>query len=488
MMNLIRVPVKRLRQSVRLALKRPAAGSIAIMEAQIRVRNTMLLIGPLHTFIVVILFGIAFNSHAGGVYGNGVGAQSMSMGGADVASAESPLGAMGENPAGLAFMPSTQLDLGVIGGITQGQFNKPGVSEGHADSAPGALPETGLALPLGKWPVTLGLSFVPESSLLADWHYLDPPGGLGGKTSYGYQKDESEIIVLRSALGAAVKINSLLSFGASVGLIYNENRLETPYVFQDLQQGPGGPKNSAYNGAKTLLNLHTSGFGYDAQMGLIFHPATNLQFGLSYQSETRVDTTGSASGDPSLQFGHPQGTLPFQYHANVRNIFPQEINGGLSWKFQPQWRLALQVDWVGWADAFHTLPVSLSSGNNATVNGVLGSSFKDLVPLNWKDELVYRAGVEYKVNKALSLRGGYCFGSSPVPGSTLTPLTAAIMENTLTAGIGYQWEHFRFDLAYQYSFPATQYVGKSGLLSGEYSNSSTEVSVHILALTTSIRF
>jgi long-chain fatty acid transport protein len=436
----------------------------------------------------VLILGAILSARGDGVYGNGVGAQSIAMGGADVAWAAGPLGAMGENPAGLGFLTASQLDLGGVGVITHGEFNKPGVSNGDLDETLYALPEGALGLPLGKWPVTVGLSFVPESALLADWHYLDPPGGLGGTTSYGYQQDKSEIIVLRSALGAGVKISSKLSFGASVGLIYNENTLDAPYIFQNLQPGPHGPINTAYNGAKTLLDLHTSGFGWDAQGGLIFRATTNLQFGVSYQSEARVDTTGSASGDPSLQFGHPQGTLPFDYDANVRNIFPQNVTAGVSWRVHPQWRFAVQVDWIDWQDAFKTLPVSLSDGNNATVNSVLGSSFKDLVPLNWKNEFVYRSGVEFDVTKNIALRAGYCYGGSPVPDSTLTPMTSAITENTVTAGIGYHWRRFGVDLAYQYDFPATQNVGTSGLRSGEYSNSSTEVSMHILALTTSVRF
>jgi long-chain fatty acid transport protein len=468
--------------------KQRSVATATILTAFLRVKNGRRLISRYLSAVLLVFWRLTCNSQADGIYGNGVGAQSMAMGGADVAWAAGPLGAMGENPGGLGFLTASQLDLGGVGGLTQGQFNKPGVSSGHLDHTFAALPEGALGLPLGKWPVTVGLSFVPESTLLADWNYLDPPGGLGGKTSYGYQQDKSEIIVLRSALGAGVKVNSQLSFGASVGMIYNENRLDAPYIFQNLQPGVGGPANSAYNGAKTLLNLHTTGFGYDAQAGLIFRATTNLQFGASYQSESRVDTTGKASGDPSLQFGHPQGTLPFRYDANVRNIFPQNVAAGGSWKLHPQWRLALEVDWIDWENAFRTLPVSLSDGNNATVNSVLGSSFKDLVPLNWKDEFVYRAGLEFNLTKEIALRTGYCFGGSPVPDSTLTPLTAAIMENTLTAGIGYQWRQFQFDLAYQYNFPATQNVAKSGLLSGEYSNSSTEVSMHILAFTTSFRF
>src|ERR1700722_3247798 len=431
---------------------------------------------------------LVLNSHADGIFGNGVGARSMSMGGADVAWASDPLGAMAANPSGLGFLTAPELDFGGVGGLAQGQFNKPGVSSGELDQRISALPEGAFGMPLGSWPVAVGLSFVNESTLLADWHYVDTPGGLGGATSYGYQQDKSEIIVVRTALGAGVRVNSKLSFGASVGLVYNDNQLETPYIFQHLQPGPHGPANGAYDGAKTLLNLHTTGFGWNAQAGMMFRATTNLQFGLSYESETRVDTSGGASGDPSLQFGYPQGTLPFHYNADVRNIFPQDVSAGASWKFLPRWRLALQVDWIDWRDAFHTLPVSLSGGDNATVNSVLGSSFSDSIPLNWRSEFVYRAGLEYKLTENFALRACYSYGSSPVPDSTLTPMTAAIMENTLTAGVGYHWRRFEVDLAYQYDFPATQNVGTSGLLSGEYSNSSTQVNMHILALTTSVRF
>ena len=436
----------------------------------------------------IVFVSLASDSHADGIFGNGVGARSMSMGGADTAWASDPLGAMAANPSGLGFLTAPELDFGGVGGVAEGQFNKPGVSSGDLDGRVSVLPEGAFGMPLGNWPVSVGLSFVPESTLLADWHYVDPPGGLGGTTSYGYQQDKSEIIVLRTALGAGVGVGSKFSFGASVGLIYNANQLETPYIFQDLQPGPHGPTNNAYDGAKTLLNLHTTGFGWNAQAGMMYRATSNLQFGLSYESQTKVDTSGGASGDPSLQFGYPQGTLPFHYNADVRNTFPQNLSLGASWKFQPRWRLALQVDWIDWRDAFHNLPVSLSGGNNATVNSVLGSSFSDSIPLDWRSEFVYRAGLEYKLTGNFDLRLGYSYGSSPVPDSTLTPMTAAIMENTLTAGVGYHWRRFAVDLAYQYDFPATQNVGTSGLLSGEYSNSSTQVSMHILALTTSYRF
>jgi long-subunit fatty acid transport protein len=418
---------------------------------------------------------------ANGIYGNGVSASSMGMAGADVAWAADPLSAMTENAAGLGFLTQPEIDLGAVGGLFQGSFSKPGVSSGSLDESLQALPDGAIGIPLKNWPVTFGLSVAPQSGLLANWHYNDPPGGLNGTTSYGYQQDQSEILLLRSALGAAVKINSRLSFGASIGLLYNQNELVAPYIFQNLQP-------ATVNGAKTLLNLNTTGFGGDATAGMIFRATTNLQFGVNYQSESIINSSGGASGDPYAQFGIQPGPLAFHYDAEVKNKFPQLVSAGASWQFHPQWRAALQVDWVDWADAFNSLHISMSDGSNPGVNNVLGSSFKDSFPLDWKSEFVYRAGLEYDVTENLTLRLGYCYGQSPVPADTLTPMTAAINEHTVSAGVGYRWRNVGFNVAYQYAIPATQSVGTSGLLAGEYSNSSTTVAAQLLAITTRISF
>ncbi len=420
-------------------------------------------------------------TRASGIYGNGIGADAMSMGGAEVAWAADPLSAMTANPAGLGFLSRPQIVLGAEGASLQGKFNKTG-SDGSLDSGIQGLPEGGFDFPLSCIPVTFGISVAPQSALLANWHYNDPPGGLGGGVSYGYQQDKSEILLLRSAIGAAWQISSEISVGASLGLLYNDNQLVTPYVFQDLQP-------PTVNGAKTLLNLQTAGFGGDATVGVLYRATTNLQFGAFYQSESIINSSGDATGDPYAQFSPtPPGPLAFHYNAEVKNRFPQNASAGFSWRLLPRLRMSAQVDWIDWAHSFDTLHISLSHGNNPGVDGVLGPSFRDNIPLNWSSEFVYRVGWEYAVTDNLDLRIGYCYGASPVPDSTLTPVTAAITEHTLTAGAGYRWGRYRFDIAYQYFIPANQSVGQSGLLSGEYSNSSTTFSAHVLAIMTGFTF
>ena len=440
-------------------------------------KRKLLPVAPIAASITILIFSQSATIQADGIYMNGIGARAMSMGGADVAYASDPLGAMGNNPAGLGFLTEPAGNLGFVGGIVQGTFIKAPFSEGSLDSNPNALPEGAFAMPVGK-KITVGVSIAPVSALNANWTYIDPPGGLGGKTSYGNQTEHSSILVLRSAVGAGITLTPKLALGASFGVDYNQNLLQAPYIFQYTPHVAG---------AKTLLNLQTDGEGYNGQVGLLYRPLTNLQLGLAYQSETQVNTYGRAIGDVGAQFG--VSSIPFTYDAKVRNIFPQMVNGGLSWGFHPQWRLALQLDWIGWHNAFKQLPVTLTAGSNPTVNGVAGSSsIHDSVPLNWSDEFVYRAGLEYEVVKNLFLRAGYCYGASPVPDQTLTPLTATITEHTFTAGVGYHWRRYQVDLAYQYDIPITRDVGASALLSGEYSNSSVSVSTHWLALTLGATF
>ena len=88
----------------------------------------------------------------------------------------------------------------------------------------------------------------------------------------------------------------------------------------------------------------------------------------------------------------------------------------------------------------------------------------------------------------LALRGGYGYSNNPVPASTLSPLTAAIMTNQIATGLGYRIARWRIDLAYGIDPKATENVGKSALLSGEYNNSTVRLGTQALSLNTSFQF
>jgi long-chain fatty acid transport protein len=441
------------------------------------------------THIAIVVFAamtaLASLAFANGIRTDGVGARAMSLGGADVAWADDPLGALGANPAGLSALRRPEMDAGFVMGLPTGSFKNRVDDDGHLAQRAEFGPEFAIGLPVGSTPLALGIGIVPEAGLSAHWRYDDPPGGLGGKASYGSQANNSAIRVLRSAVAMSVQLSRTVSVGASLGFDYNENELHTPYVFQT---------QPALRGGKVLLRLETNGWGVNGSAGVMFRPRDDLQFGLSYESSTGVRSHGGASGNAGAQLkslGGPYALArrDFHYDAEVDTKFPQIVSGGMSWKFHRGWRLALQVDWIDWSGAFDTLPVKLRHGNNADLNGVAGADhLQDNIPLRWRDSFVYRAGLEYALTENFSLRCGYAYGRSPVPDGTLTPLTAVIPEHTLSLGAGYSRGRFRLDLAYQWSLPATRHVGERALLSGEYSDSTTRVGIQWVGLTTSVAY
>ena len=403
----------------------------------------------------------------------------MSLAGAGTAVAADPLDALFDNPAALGQIDRLTAQLGVDAALVTGKFH----DRVNADSVmtdAGAIPQFAAALPLG--PVHLAVGVNPDIAARTDWRYADAPGGADGRTTYGTRTDASETVLLRTALGASWQVQRTVSLGANVGLLYNKNTLETPYVFQT---------EPTLRRVKTLLDLDTDGFGYDAQVGARWQPVAPLVFSVSYTSRARLDTHGRATGNAGVQLtnlGLGAARHDFAYEAEVDNIFPQQLSAGLAWKPDPHLTLCVQFDWINWSDAFFKLPVHLTRGNNADLNGLVGAnSLDDTVPLRWSDQYVERLGAEYTFHTHWTARAGYAYGNDPVPARTVSPLTAAITEHLLTAGVGFHVGHVTLDAAYQWQVPATARVGRSALAAGEYSHSVTEVTVQQFSLTVGLQ-
>lgn len=419
-----------------------------------------------------------------GVFSNGHGARSLGLGGADVAWPLDPLSALAGNPAGLSLLDAPELSLSLVGVHGSGYFENAYNSRSPLRTQNGAFPELAWAMPLADTPFAFGLAFTVESAKVADWEYWDAPGGVDGKTSYGRQDHRSEFLVLRGAAGFSAEINERLSLGASLGLIYHRSSLDVPFIFQS---------QPALLGWKTLLDLDVDDFGWNADLGLLYRLTDDLSFGLNYRAPTRLKASGQAEGNVSAQLdslggfgGVPPG---FRYDAEWEVTLPQMLSAGFSWKPHENLRLSTQVDWIDWSSSYDELRVRLSHGSNSAINGLTKSStLRDDVPLDWKDRLVYRAGMELNLTEELQFRLGYSYGRSPIPSSLVTPLNAAIAEHGIAAGFGYERGDWRFDLACQYDLPNAVSLGQSRYRSGEYSHSRVQLETLTLALSARCSF
>jgi long-subunit fatty acid transport protein len=407
-------------------------------------------------------------------------ARSGALGGVYLPSSTGVTDALSTNPAGLTALSGRTMDLSLTSVFSWGSFSNSVNANTPLRNGAGLVPYGAFGMPIGWSRFSFGAGVVPELASLSNWNYRDAPG-VGG-ASYGVQRQKSEIVALRSAAGVGFALNRRISLGFSAGAVYNSNTLDAPYVFQS---------HPVLAGLKTLLNLHTNGVGWNWSAGVLARPVDRVQFSFAWKSQTAVDSTGDATGNLSNQFAALglNARPDFHYHALVHNVLPSSVLAGASWRVNARWVLALQGNAVNWHSAFASLPVSLSGGNNADINGLLhSSSIFDRVPLQWKNQYSVHAGVERLLTEHVSLRGGFAHANNPVPGSTLSPLTAAIMRDRISTGVGYRAGRWRFDAAYSIAPTAEERSGQSALLSGEYRNSRVRIGIQSVTLNTAFVF
>lgn len=104
------------------------------------------------------------------------------------------------------------------------------------------------------------------------------------------------------------------------------------------------------------------------------------------------------------------------------------------------------------------------------------------------DSYVFHLGGEYYLNEKATLRTGYIYGKSPIPDDTLVPVLGAILEHTISFGLGYKWESWELNAAYQHSFNHSQSTDTSDILGDDYNNSQNELYANSLFLTLSYHF
>ena len=434
-----------------------------------------------HLLLLAVLAALVAPVGAVDLYNTAATAQSVGLGNQFENSQAGPTDSLAMNPAGLSYLGSSTLEVSGMGVLASGTFHNSTPYIGTLGSTAGFSGSAAFGARLGDSRISIGFGTFPVSLISDRWRYLDPPGG-AGRTSYGYQSEKSALIAVQSSAAVSVRFTRWMSVGGALGILCNANTLETPYVFQE---------NTYLRGLKTLLDLHTSGIGYNGTFGAIFNPDRKFDLGVAYKTRTTVRSTGTASGNASNQFATLG--LPFQptfrYRAEVDNTFPQSVSTSLGWQALPRLRAHVQVDWINWRNAFENLPVHLTQGNNPDINSLLGSStLNDGVPLKWKNQIGARVGVQLALTESTTLMGGYSYTTDPVPASTLTPLTADIMKNALSTGLIYQRIRYKVQLAYQVNLPTSASVQQSSLASGEYDNTRTSLWLQTIVLTTGIRF
>ena len=275
---------------------------------------------------------------------NTASARSMALGGVYLPSAGGAIDADGyESSAGLTALSARTVDMSVTSIFATGSFTNSVNNNAPLKDGPGVIPYGAFGMPIGHSRFSVGVGFTPELMSLSNWSYVDAPGVAGA--SYGLQQQKSAILAGRASVGVGYALSRKLALGLSVGAVYNSNTLKAPYIFQS---------DPAVAGLKTLVDLNTTGVGWNTSVGVIATPTDRVQINAAWKSRTVIDSTGGATGDIGAQLLALGLNAPstFHYDAAVHNVLPQSVLAGVAWRVDGKWIFGLQGNWVNWKRRF----------------------------------------------------------------------------------------------------------------------------------------
>ncbi len=193
--------------------------------------------------------------------------------------------------------------------------------------------------------------------------------------------------------------------------------------------------------------LNASGAGMNLKLGVILTPTKGLRVGLAYHTPTWY-------------------SIEEEYGSRIDGVFYNTIDdigsnktyayydGEYDYKFQTPDKLVASASYILGKWAIFSVDYERINYANAKFKASV-DDWNDITIINEQNEIIkdifttannFRAGAEFRLNKQFSLRGGYALQASPYKED---PKDNEI--KSISAGLGYRFNNYFFDVAYKLS-------------------------------------
>lgn len=370
-------------------------------------RTTFLTVFILIIFITVPGFG-------GGFQVNEHGARGTAMGGAVFASLKDA-SAIYFNPGALGYLDGTSIVFGSTLIFPDAKFRGPAPSVEETSIERGVF-----------YPSVLYASHTLPGNLAFGIGVFNPYG-LGTEWPSDWV---GRFIAIESTLRTffinptvAYRFNEYIGVGAGFNYVIGDVELTQAIAFAPFS-GEG------------VANLSGSGTGIGWNLGVYLTPDPNVTIGLAYRSSVDVDFEGDAEySDVPAQL---TDLLPGD-EVSTSVSLPANVHAGISFKGIENFVVSFGYQYIFW-DAVQDITIEFDDGAETQT-----------LDLNYSDGYILRFGLEYLVNEAFALRGGYLFDSNPTPDEYLTPRLPDSDRHGFTIGAGYNFtETFGVDVGYMF--------------------------------------
>jgi long-chain fatty acid transport protein len=348
----------------------------------------------------------------------GTGAESVGMGGADVAVARDTT-ALSSNPAGLSQLPGWAHDgfFAAAFALDIGHADRFGNDTG-IDNWVAPIAGAGISKAIDGTALTVGAGFFAQAGAGSVYNDLKTP--FGGRDTL-----RAQFGVLKFTPGLAWRVTDRLAVGATINVYYASLQQR---VFPNTSVFDPVDANRTFFGTD-IRNASSVRVG--AKLGALYKPAPMLSLGLTYSPEVRIpfDNGELVANLEALGLGK----VTYR-NVQLRGLaLPEEIAGGLGWQMTPLLLVAVDLMWSDYSHAMRTQTLSASKPDNPAAPAITSTA-----ALGWHDQTVVAAGIAYAYDDATRFYGGVNYGRNPIPSHTLNPLLATIGEVHVTSGFAHR--------------------------------------------------
>ena len=432
--------------------------------------------------VLVTTFGSSSVIATNGMNLEGYGPVAAAMGGASMAY-DNGTAAVMNNPATIGLMSAPhRMDVAVgnLGPDITATLNAASMS---ADSSATSfiMPAFGWAMKNGK--MTYGVGVFAQGGMGTEFGSNSWMSNPGQQAISPNLVNRSEVGVGRALVPLTYQVTDQLIVGGSVDFVWAGMDLKmgmNEAQFGDLanpasqQQGMASGTlvdgfNALYEkGAGTgISQLHYAHFdfsnssdftgeafgkGFAGKLGLTFKVNDMISIGATYHSKTNLSDletsnatmTMAVNGDGGLMSGgaatgYTDMTIPVTGKISVNDFqWPATMGVGVAVTPMKGLMLVADVKQIGWADVMKNFDMTFTADNVATNGNFAGAVMDMKLFQNWEDQTVYSVGGSFAVTDELTVRGGANRGKNPIPSTYLNALFPAIVQNHITAGVGYK--------------------------------------------------
>jgi long-chain fatty acid transport protein len=431
-----------------------------------------------------ITWGTRASNAANGMNMIGFGAESVAMGGADLALTDNP-SSMNINPAGLAWCVLPEFDFGLsLMHPDVRHTDQLGNDRGDTlDRYP--MPFLAYVHPVGK--ITTGIGLFIQGGMGAEYKNLVtpvsamansgmlPPDFFAGDLVPDTDETRSNVMFVKLTPTVAWRVNPQWTLGASLNVGYGSAEMKLfpdTSVLADLDMS--GTEGDSPRDAFFGMDLDdASGFGFGIRLGFQYRHGS-LMLGGAYFSETSLDLD---DGTMTLNLS-ALGLGKVNYDAELADFaWPRRLGLGAAYRINPAFLIAGDVDWIDWSSAIETITIEMSNPDNQMAPPSRAIPFR----MDWEDQWVWALGVELIPAPDWALRFGFNHGDTPIPNYTLKPLFPAIAEDHLTGGFGVTKGPWTFDLGLEYVFESEKTNNSSDPMLNPFGPGSTETLSQFMA-------